>query len=223
VFSKKELTALVRFSKKERVGVYVVLFISALGMTVPTFFQKDPFPETVIGVTQLQIEEGKAVLIKRQGKILYTRDSLPVHRELAKRERAFVILDMNKADSAAFEKLPGIGEKLSSRIVKYRTKLGGFIDVQQLKEVYGIQDSVFATLQKYLVIENEFLPTRININTVEYAGLRKHPYADHQFVKLILAYRNMHGPFTSVENLKTIETLDTLRLQKIAPYLWCEN
>lgn len=49
-------------------------------------------------------------------------------------------IDVNKADSAGFEKLYGIGPKLASRIVKYREWLGGFTHVEQVKEVYGIAE-----------------------------------------------------------------------------------
>ena len=37
--------------------------------------------------------------------------------------------DLNLADTMQLEALPGIGEKLSRRIIKYRSSLGGFVDV----------------------------------------------------------------------------------------------
>ncbi len=48
------------------------------------------------------------------------------------------ILNLNICDSASLEALPGIGPVLSSRIIKYRNLIGGYVSVDQLKEVYGL-------------------------------------------------------------------------------------
>lgn len=204
-------------------GIYIVLFISSLALILPLLFREDRFPETTLGVTYLQIEEARKALIMREERNVYKRDSFPQKKYNWKSPEFISVIDINKADSADFEGLPGIGEKLSSRIVRYRSRLGGFIDAAQLREVYGIQDSVYDKIQKRFSLDKNFQPIQIDLNAIDYAGLRKHPYADHQFVKLVLAYRNAHGVFKSIEDLKNIETLDTVRLQKIAPYLKCSN
>jgi competence protein ComEA len=58
-----------------------------------------------------------------------------------------VRIDINTADSAAFEKLYGIGPVLSARIIKYRRLLGGFARVEQLKEVYGLSAETFESVR----------------------------------------------------------------------------
>ncbi len=65
------------------------------------------------------------------------------------KKRNPVALSLNGADSAALEQLPGIGPVLASRIVRYREKLGGFYNVAQLREVYGISDSLYLFLEPY--------------------------------------------------------------------------
>lgn len=220
---KKEILGFIQFSKRERLGAYLVLFISSLCVVLPTCFKKDPFPETILGVTNLQIEEGKTVLIKRNMEFTKLKDSFPSKKYTVNRAQPVSTMDVNKADSADFERLPGIGEKLSSRIVKYRTRLGGFIHLHQLKEVYGIQDSVYDKIQKSLFVEKGYRPVQLDINTVEYSDLRKHPYADHQFIKIVLAFRKAHGPFSSIAELREVEAIDTIRLQKLVPYLKCSN
>lgn len=220
---KKEILGFFQFSKRERLGAYIILFISSLCVVLPTCYKKEPFPETILGVTNLQIEEGRKVLIKRKIEFAKYKDSFPSQKYTVNRTQLVSILDVNQADSADLERLPGIGEKLSSRIVKYRTRLGGFIHLHQLKEVYGIQDSVYDKIQKSLIVEKGYEPAQLDINTVEYSDLRRHPYADHQFIKIVLAFRKAHGPFSSLVDLKQVEAIDTIRLQKLIPYLRCSN
>jgi competence protein ComEA len=52
-------------------------------------------------------------------------------------------VDINTADSVALEALPGIGPAFASRIIKYRTLLGGYVKLEQLKEVYGMPPETY--------------------------------------------------------------------------------
>ncbi|NDF99641.1 MAG: helix-hairpin-helix domain-containing protein, partial [Chitinophagia bacterium] len=59
-------------------------------------------------------------------------------------------MSLNESDSVSLEKLPGIGPVLASRIIRYREKLGGFYHRSQLREVYGIDDSLYAFLEPFI-------------------------------------------------------------------------
>ncbi len=45
------------------------------------------------------------------------------------------LVDINSADSAAFDALPGIGPYFASQMVDYRTKIGGYTSVEQLMDI----------------------------------------------------------------------------------------
>lgn len=64
-----------------------------------------------------------------------------------KATRTYTSIDLNTADSAAFETLPGIGPAFASRIIKYRTLLGGYLKVEQLKEVYGMSEETYERIK----------------------------------------------------------------------------
>ena len=49
-------------------------------------------------------------------------------------------VNLNRADSALLESLPRIGPVLAARICKFREALGGFYTVDQLREVWGLED-----------------------------------------------------------------------------------
>jgi len=59
-------------------------------------------------------------------------------------------LDINLADTTRWQMLPGIGKVLSKRIVNYREARGGFEQIANIKKVYGIHDTVFEHVKKYL-------------------------------------------------------------------------
>lgn len=57
------------------------------------------------------------------------------------------VVDINTADSLALEGLPGIGPAFAKRILKYRTLLGGYVQVAQLKEVYGMPEETYEKIK----------------------------------------------------------------------------
>ncbi len=131
------------------------------------------------------------------------------------------MLDVNEADSVAWETLPGIGPALSARIVKFRNQLGGFLDIQQIKEVYGLSDSVFERLQHRLVKGNANIQ-RLHLNTIDQATLQKHPYIRYSMARAIVRYREQHGPFARVEDIKKAFFIQDSTFQKLQPYLTTE-
>jgi hypothetical protein len=236
---KEFVSSYLVFSKKERLGIYVLSVLTIMVWAIPYFFSQDESIEDVLKVTYLEIDSAKKILIAQQTQFnkqtsRYSRypdesaqentsdrkstyENNSVSGALKFNTRA--PLDINEADSIEFEKLPAIGEKLSSRIVRYRERLGGFISILQMKEVYGISDSAFNLIFPLLTIKKDFKPRQIDINTVEYADLRRHPYASHEFTKLVLAYRKVNGAFKGKLDLEKVEELDKSTISKLLPYL----
>ena len=127
-------------------------------------------------------------------------------------------IDINKADTAAFILLPGIGSKLSQRIINFRDKLGGFYAVEQIGETFGLADSTFQKIKPQLRISNIAL-TKININTADIEEMKKHPYLRYAISNAIVRYRSQHGNFLAVEDVKKIMTITADVFNKVVPYL----
>jgi competence ComEA-like helix-hairpin-helix protein len=128
-----------------------------------------------------------------------------------------VINDINSADVNAFIALPGIGEKLAGRIINFRDKLGGFYAVEQVKETYGLPDSTFQMIRQYLKLNTGV--KKININTASKEDLKSHPYIRWNLANAIVEYRNQHGAFKTLEELKNIVVIDETTYKKTSPYL----
>jgi len=56
------------------------------------------------------------------------------------------LVNLNSADLATLETLPGVGPVLAQRIIDWRTEHGGFTSVEELGEVSGVGDKTYATL-----------------------------------------------------------------------------
>jgi len=61
-------------------------------------------------------------------------------------------VNVNTADAAAMDALPGIGPVLAQRIVDHRTQNGPFQRVEDLQEVPGIGPAIFARLIESVIV-----------------------------------------------------------------------
>jgi competence protein ComEA len=130
----------------------------------------------------------------------------------------YSIVDVNTADTTALIALPGIGSKLAFRIINFRDKLGGFYSINQVGETFGLPDSTFQKIKQYLKADNANV-RKININKATVDELKTHPYIKYALANPIVAYRNEHGPFTKVEDLKKVMVVTEEIYNKIVPYL----
>lgn len=128
------------------------------------------------------------------------------------------IVDINTADTAALIALPGIGSKLSQRIINFRDKLGGFYKVEQIGETFGLPDSTFQKIKGYLRLSNAGV-RRININTATIDEMKSHPYLRYALTNAIVQYRTQHGNFTAVADIKKIMIFTEEVFNKVSPYL----
>jgi competence protein ComEA len=128
------------------------------------------------------------------------------------------IVELNSADSADFESLPGIGPGFASRIVWYREKLGGFVTCEQLLEVNGLDSSRFMQIKDLLVVDT-FAVRKMDLNAVTFKEMLRHPYFEYYLVKAIFNYKDRVKVFDSVGQLQSIETIYPELYHKISPYL----
>lgn len=131
------------------------------------------------------------------------------------------VVNINTATPQQLKLLPGLEYPLPYKIVSYREKLGGFLRVDQVKETYGITDSIFNAIQPYLQIQPTAI-RKININTASDFDLGGHPYIDKAVAKAIVIYRSKHGNYKQVEDIKKIVFITQDLFNKIAPYLAIE-
>jgi len=129
----------------------------------------------------------------------------------------FNSIDINLADTTEFKKLKGIGKVYANRIVKFRNSLGGYFTINQIKDVWGISDSLFTAIKPYLAIDTT-LVVKKNINQIDKLELVKHPYVDWKKAKVILSYRKMHGDYQSMEDFEKMHGISDAFVDTLKQY-----
>ncbi|MEO6304405.1 MAG: helix-hairpin-helix domain-containing protein [Bacteroidia bacterium] len=124
-------------------------------------------------------------------------------------------VELNAVDSLALINLNGIGPAFAKRILKYRSVLGGYVAIEQLKEVYGFTDELFDKIKTSVTV-NATLIKKIDLNNDDFKSINKHPYLSYELTKSIFNLRKK-GAVTA-ENLKDIISDDPL-YNKLLPYL----
>lgn len=175
------------------------------GMTDPVFQALTPF------MMMSQQDAGKRV-----GQERIMPDSSPVSKGYYRPKRC-AELEINTSDSIEWESLPGIGPVLASRILKFRQRLGGFISIDQVRETYGLPDSTFQKIMPCLILTSS--PQKLAINLLGVEELKSHPYIGYKLAKTLIAYRQHHGPFRSLEDLFPIPAAPREAWEKLGPYL----
>lgn len=139
-------------------------------------------------------------------------------KDSRRRPPTYSVIDINEADTSAFIALPGIGSKLAIRIVNFRERLGGFYSIDQIGETYGLADSTFQKIRQYFDLGHT-LVRKININSASIEELKSHPYIGYKIANPIIAYRNAHGPFAKLEDIKNVMAVTDEIYKKLVPYL----
>lgn len=61
-------------------------------------------------------------------------------------------IDLNSADAEALTALPQIGEVLAGRILAYREEHGAFQSTDDIMNVRGIGEKIFAEIEEYITV-----------------------------------------------------------------------
>jgi competence ComEA-like helix-hairpin-helix protein len=132
-----------------------------------------------------------------------------------------LIIEINAAEANDLMKIKGIGAVYSDRIIKYRNLLGGFVSVNQLTEVYGINPETIDIIKNQIIIDSS-LVNCININTADFTSLIRHPYIEKENVQAILNYRKLVGKFEDKSELLSQKVISEELYSKLSPYICVE-
>ena len=135
-----------------------------------------------------------------------------------KKAAAGVVIELNSADSAKLTELQGIGSSFARRIVSYRKRLGGFVNKEQLKEVFGMDDDRYAEMQAQVSVDPSQIQ-KIHINKVDFDGLKHFPYLTFKQRNAIVQFREQHGDYASLNDMRNIALMNDEILRKIEPYI----
>lgn len=136
----------------------------------------------------------------------------------AKKEK-LVIIDINKASQEDLIKIFGIGEAISLRILKFKESLGGFVSMEQMKDVWGLSPEVIENLNSHFKVLALPNVKKIDINNASIKELSQFPYFNYQLARQIVTFRSMNGDIKNSEDLTKIKGLSIDKASIIVLYL----
>jgi competence protein ComEA len=147
-------------------------------------------------------------------------------------------IDINRATSEDLQQIKGIGAKTAAKILAHRDERGGFTSLRQLTEVKGIGAKTLAKIAcRFYVPAEGPLPCgdssegketkpagvteggKVNLNLADADGLTRLPGIGEKKAAAIIAYREAHGAFDSVDELQNIKGFGAKTVERLAPHL----
>jgi DNA uptake protein ComE-like DNA-binding protein len=144
----KWIRRLFSFSRKERNGIFVLLFVIlvliAFGKLIPSFY---PSEKTDFSKWEVEVD---SFFSKNEKK---NQIDLPV---------TISSFDPNDVDSIGLSKM-GVPSKVASNWTKYLQKGGRFKNKEELKKIFGMTPSLFERLESFIVVNSSNIrPTKVN-------------------------------------------------------------
>ena len=162
---------------------------------------------------------------KRQTNPVSHGERKPVHVVTEKNEKYSVskmeAIDLNSADTASLKKLRGIGSVYADRIVKYRDYLGGFYQIEQLREVYGVSEELFQSLKPYLIVDSSLIK-KMRLNHGDLNSRLRHPYLKRGQLTALILFRQKNRTICSFEALKELTEFSDDDWDRLIPYFSLE-
>ena len=130
---------------------------------------------------------------------------------------AGTVVELNGADTTELKKIPGIGSAIARMITGYRSRLGGFYDIAQLKEIHLNVEK----LRPWFNVATDNI-RQLNINQTGIERLKAHPYINFYQAKIIVEYRKKKGTLKSLKQLSLYEEFTPQDLERISHYVCFE-
>lgn len=197
-----------------------------------------------------EIQTIKTTLKKtRAPKTTTTKASKASETNTAETTAEYVYLDINSAGADDLAKLKGIGDVLADEIIRYRNEHGGFRNIEEIMNVKGIGESIFADIRDNIYVIDPVYDTEeavtvddyydepeietehdepsltleeaapININSADGATLILLPHIDEDKAQNIISFREENGDFHNVYELLLVEGISRNDVNDILEYV----
>lgn len=138
-------------------------------------------------------------------------------KDYSKPEKS-IVLDINEASKEDLMKVYGIGDKISERILEQKQKLGAFVSMEQMNDVWGLSPEVIEKLNISFIVKSISHAKKIDINNASVKELSQFPFFSYQLAKDIVVYRTMNGDI-KIADLPKIKGFPIEKIKIIALYL----
>ncbi|RRO16481.1 helix-hairpin-helix domain-containing protein [Flavobacteriaceae bacterium 14752] len=131
--------------------------------------------------------------------------------------------DLNSVTAEDLQKISGVGEVLSKRIITYRNKIGKFRSDIQLKDVWGLKYGVIDKITAKMTVKSNSEQPKIDINRASLIELAEIPYFDYELAREIFQFIKVNQGIDSFEELSKLQQFPTSKIDRIKLYLAINN
>ena len=192
----------------ERRAVLLLLGLALAGQGIRVWWNR---PDTAPGgLVLLPPDSSQPLAVQRQR-------SMSLDRPLAPGE----MIDLDKATVDDIARLPRVGRTLAKTINADRDARGPFGSLQGLDRVPGVGPGLLAVLSPHVVfsgrptVEPSVQRATLNINAADSAAFERLAGIGPYMAGRIVAYRNRHGSFGSVDDLLKVGGIGPATLAKV--------
>lgn len=207
------------YSKSNRVGIILLLIlIFAVGIFYVALHKFVPVDPSYVLQTEDMEKDFQTFndnltsipeITNNEDKQEQTKTASKTKKEKLK---AGQTIDLNAVSSETLTQIPGIGITFAERIIEYRNALGGFIHLDQLREIKGISMNKYSKILPYIVLKKAH--HKFDINQAHLS----HPYLNEQQIEAIKSICG-NGKIQSVEDLTESEHFTVKDLNRLEPYI----
>jgi DNA uptake protein ComE-like DNA-binding protein len=222
------------FTRKERIGIYVLIALIAICITLPQFFKTATFSEEV-RVEAMQIQEARPTAARQHETRRPEYNEVYYEPEKETMPATLFPFDPNTLDAAGWKKL-GINDRTVRTIQHYLAKGGQFRNAGDLQKMYSLKKTDFDRLLPYIKIAApaplynpgkppvkyaKAPPPIIDINQADTAAFIALPGIGSKLANRIVNFRQKLGGFYSVQQVGETFGLPDSTFQLIQPRLQC--
>jgi DNA uptake protein ComE-like DNA-binding protein len=250
---KNKLSSYFNFSKKERIGTFVLLTLILLFTSLPFFYpifikekkyNQTAFEKEIAALNVKQADSNskqyKSNQYEENGYQNYYADKPDKFNRQNK--AVYFYFDPNTLDIAGWVKL-GIREKTAAGIQKYVSKGGKFYKPEDINKIWGLSDDDKKNLLPFVQIDESrfikkqeekiyttpnyekpvFVKSLIDINAADTSALIALPGIGSKLAQRIISFRNKLGGFYSITQIGETFGLPDSTFQKIRPRFSLSN
>jgi competence protein ComEA len=152
----------------------------------------------------------------------FTRYPIVDHTEVEKDTKSVLysrpLVNVSNATEQDLMNIKGIGPFFARQIIKYQQQLGGFVQKEQLLEVWKMTPEMYALIQDKISCESSVIK-QLSINQASAEELQTHPYLNWNQANSIVKMRVQKGGYKSIDEIRQSVIIDQETFEKVRPYL----